>query len=1048
VGNDLIPRKTFAAILLCFFLSGAAGLIYQVAWGKALGLVFGHTVYAIATVIAVFMGGLAVGSALLGRWSEHHPRPVALYGWIELMIAATGALSLLGLAGVRALYVGAYPLAAGSPAALLGLRFVGSAIVLFIPTFLMGGTLPILVRGLTRHSAELGERVSRLYWVNTLGAVAGTLAAGFLLLPALGLRQTIAIAVGMNVVAGVVALRLRQAPESPPRSALANPPDSGAPGLSRFLVVSFALVGATAIAYEVAWSRLLATMLGSSTYAFTLMLATFLVGIVLGSALFEAWARRGGEITLGTFATTQTLTGLAALAFLILFQKIPYVMPPILRATGESFFGLVLAQFVTSALAMLPAAVIFGFNFPVVTVLLARHREGTPHYGEAVGRAYAANTLGAILGATAAGFWLIPHLGSFRVVGWTAAANLLLALLLQLWRSPQRRVMLVANAVLLGLVSTAAARNTFYDRSLANFSVVMYWDLYESPLTLDELAATTDLVFLEDGLNATITVARTEDYISLRTNGKVDASNNDKITQLLLGHLGASLHPAPKRALVIGFGSGMTVSALARYPGIERIDCVEIEPAVIHAAPYLEELNRGVLRDPRVHIILDDGRNFLLTTRERYDLIVSEPSNPWIAGVAGLFTDEFYREVRSRLAPGGMLVQWIQAYSLYPEDLKMVLATLVPHFPQVSVWRGESQDLILLGQTEARQISLDRLRALWESGGIRADYEEMGIRQPEGLAAFHLLDDADLRRLVAGAPRNTDDHTRLEYRAPRSLLAKGLGDRNTEMVEQERRDPLPQVLRVDGAQAMLAAAAETLLNLEEYKKAGAVLSSLPQEPPRHALALLRGRWQLESSRLSDARDSFQLALQLDTSSLAAAQGLAETARRTLNYDQAELLLRQILGRDPGFRPALESMALVARARENWTAAAEWQRLRIAADPAPDAESYALLGEYLLRGGESAAAERVLQQSLEIDPYAHAAHRQLAELYLREAQPESALPHLEFLVRYHPTSDSSTYVSLANVYASLGRLREAEEAMAKGLRLFPTSRQLRSPSAGE
>src|SRR3970040_17305 len=215
VRDSSIPRPILAGILLCFFLSGAAGLIYQVAWGKALGLVFGNTVYAISTILAVFMGGLALGSAYRGRWSQRYPNAVALYGWIELAIAATGALSLVGLAGVRHLYFAAYPLVSGFMPTLVALRFVGAAVVLLLPTFLMGGTLPILVGGLTRRSAELGARVSRLYWINTLGAVAGTFAAGFLFLPALGLRLTVALAVALNLLAGVIALLLaRAAPSS------------------------------------------------------------------------------------------------------------------------------------------------------------------------------------------------------------------------------------------------------------------------------------------------------------------------------------------------------------------------------------------------------------------------------------------------------------------------------------------------------------------------------------------------------------------------------------------------------------------------------------------------------------------------------------------------------------------------------------------------------------------------------------------------------------------------------------------------------------------
>src|SRR5713226_2569863 len=258
-----LPRESFLLVLACFFFSGAAGLIYQVAWGKALGLIFGHTVYAIATVLAVFMAGLAAGRACIGRWGERHSEPVALYAWIEFLVAATGAFSLAGLAGVRALYVAAYPSVSGLQPLLLALRFFGATVVLFIPTFLMGGTLPILVRGITRNSAELGVRVSQLYWVNTLGAVAGTLISGFVLLPRMGLRGTVASAVVLNIIAGLIARRIAKELSNPqdlkasPSFLTSATADPQQPTFALLLFL-FAVVGSTAFAYEIAWTRLLA----------------------------------------------------------------------------------------------------------------------------------------------------------------------------------------------------------------------------------------------------------------------------------------------------------------------------------------------------------------------------------------------------------------------------------------------------------------------------------------------------------------------------------------------------------------------------------------------------------------------------------------------------------------------------------------------------------------------------------------------------------------------------------------------------------------------
>ena len=765
------PRRyLFPTLLVCFFLSGAAGLIDQVVWSKALGLIFGHTAYAVATVLAVFMAGLASGSTWIGRRAERWGRPILLYAWLEFGVSATAAISLAGLAGVRAGYVAVYPHAGGNGTFLLAVRFLGAAVVLFMPTFLMGGTLPVLVRGVMRDSAELGARLSRLYWINTAGAVAGTFAAGFLFLPSLGLRLTLGIAVAMNLAAGALALILAregspatssESDESRPtenRVALPTPaPNDPAP--SRFFMICFALVGATAMSYEIGWTRLLSTQLGSSTYAFTLMLGTFLAGIVVGSALFEGWSRSHAPSAL-TFSITQTFTALAALAFLIFFPRLIEILPPILRATHESFRGLVLAQLVTGALAMFPTAVVFGFNFPAVVVLIAgpRAANGTGA-GATVGRAYAWNTLGAIVGAIAAGFWLMPRFGSFHLLAATAGVNLALAVTISLaaqQRRPWKILVVSANLLLLIAAGYIGFSNYFYDPAVASFNTMMYWNLYDRPLTLRENAHALDIVYFRDGLNANISVARTGDYVAIRTNGKVDASNHDATTQLLLGHLAALAHP-PRRALLIGFGSGMTASALASYPELERLDIVEIEPAVVAAAPLLAQLNRNVLSDPRVHVTFDDARNFLFTARDKYDVIVSEPSNPWIAGVATLFTREFYAAAHARLAPGGVFVQWMQAYSLYPEDLRMLFATFLGEFQGATLWHGDAPDLILMAPSPPSGEILQRAQAFYDAPRRHDDFAQLGMEEPSGLFGFYLLNDSGLRKFASGAQINSGD---------------------------------------------------------------------------------------------------------------------------------------------------------------------------------------------------------------------------------------------------------------------------------------------------
>ena len=1043
------PRYLFPALLVCFFFSGAAGLIDQVVWSKALGLIFGHTAYAVATVLAVFMAGLASGSAWIGRRGERWNRPIALYGWLELGVAATAAISLAGLAGGRAVYVAAYPYASGNGAILLALRFVGSALVLFLPTFLMGGTLPVLVRGLTRNAAELGARLSRLYWINTAGAVAGTFAAGFLFLPSLGLRRTLGIAVALNLAAGALALLLAR-----DESAAASPEldDSRMPEKlqalpssmsAKFFLACFAVVGATAMSYEIGWTRLLSTQMGSSTYAFTLMLGTFLTGIVLGSALYERWSRSPAPGPM-TFAVTQTLTALAALAFLVFFTRLIEVLPPILRATHESFGGLVLAQFVTSALAMLPTAVVFGFNFPAVVVLIAGPRAANgADAGAAVGRAYAWNTLGAIVGAIAAGFWLMPRLGSFHLLAATAGVNLALAAAISFHsaqKAPRKILAVAGNLLLLVAAAFIGFSNYFNDPAVASFNTMMYWNLYDRPLTLRENAHALDIVYFCDGLNANISVARTGDYIALRTNGKVDASNHDATTQLLLGHLAALAHP-PRRVLLVGFGSGMTASALAAYPDLERLDVVEIEPAVVGAAPLLASLNRNVLLDPRVHVTFDDARNFLFTTRQKYDLIISEPSNPWIAGVATLFTREFYAAVQGRLARDGVFVQWMQAYSLYPEDLRMLLATFLSEFQGATLWHGDAPDLILMAPSPPSSEILQRVQALYGLPPLHQDFVQLGMEEPAGLFGFYLLDDADLRKFSSGAQLNTDDRTLLEYRAPRSLLVRGLEDKNREAILVEQKDPLPEDFLPDARDQALAASAATSVNQEDSSGAERFLRALDNRPVNLRIATIRGRAALAGSNYQTAFRAYDAALAIDPNSLEAAWGLAEADRHFGNNEKARAALQRILERDPINARALESLVKLDMDFSRWTEAEDLQRRLLAADANPAAAARARFAEILLREDKLDEAYSAMLDCLAVDPYDFQTHLNLGELLARQKKWKEARLHLEFVMRFYPDEDSRIYPLLFQADRALGEMPAAAKAVRFGLRVFPDNSEL-------
>ncbi len=1035
----------------CFFLSGAAGLIYQVAWMKALGLLFGYTAYATATAIAVFMAGLALGSYFSGRWCESRPDAIRIYAWFEFAIGLTGALSLVGLAFARTIYLAAHPLLANSPVLLLCFRVVSAALVLGIPSFLMGGTFPVLIRAAVYQQQELPLRVGRLYAINTLGAVVGTLAAGFVVLPAIGLRWTVLVAAALNLGAGWIALRttspvpVQESARQSPTPKRAGQAAAGVLDLwqTRIVLGAFALVGFTAIAYEIAWTRMLATFLGSSTYSFTLMLGTLLLGVVIGSFVFEKFFSGAESPGVAGFAWTQTAISLAILAFLFYVGAIPEMIPAILRASQNSFAGMIFAEFAACSLAMLPAAIVFGVNFPLVIALLAGGK-AADNGSSVVGRAYASNTAGGIVGALAGGFFLLPLLGSFRLLAALAICNALLAI--GLWFLSPRKgwANITGNFAAVALLAYFGISGAFYSRTIAGFGVLLYGNYHDQHLTVREIADTEDVLFFQDGVNATISVTRSDDYVALKTNGKVDASNLDTSTQLLLGDLGAVFHAHPRRVLIIGLGGGMTASAVARFPDVEQIDCVEIERAVLDAQPFLTRLNRGVLADSRFHLILDDARNFLQTTSQRYDLIISEPSNPWIAGISALYTSEFYAALRQKLEPGGVFVQWVQAYGLAPSDFRMIVASLGAIFADSSLWRSSNRDYLLFARTQPGNLSFERARKLWAVPELQQDFQTLKLVAPESWPAYFRLGDSELRKLAEGAALNTDDHTRLEFEAPKRLLTESLTEELGQYLTQFSSGPLPANLLADDVPLVKLAAAETALDLNDGR-AAQWLTALPAAPPGRQ-SYLQGRLALQQGRAKEAAELLARALKDDTNKLSVLYWLAAAEAQSGETQAATNHLQEILTLRPRDQMALAALVRISENQKDWDKAIGFQARLRDADDGATANSFCRLGDFYLRKADLTGAEKPLRDGIVRDPYAYLCHRDLGELLRASGRLREAELELRLVLTHFPEADPKAYASLALLYKSQGKADAAREALVKGRRIFPEDALLARMSA--
>jgi spermidine synthase len=1021
-------------LLTAFFASGAASLIYEIAWVKALSLVFGSTVYAVTTVLAVFMGGLGAGSWVLGRRFDRQARPIMAYVWLEAGIAVTAPLTFAALPLLRHIYT-----AAGGGTLL---RFGGSALLLLLPTFLMGGTFPLLVRILRRHEPETGAPVSRLYALNAAGAVAGTLAAGFLLMPELGIIRTALVAAGCNLLA--VFLAWASAKRAARGAGIwpvpaAQPPDAGqveerpvSPVQAGTWAAAVSFVsGATAMMLEIAWTRLLATPLGGSTYAFTIMLAAFLIGIAGGARLFTRLAPRLplSRQGLGLFQLAIMVVGVVVLAA---WRLLPYLVFAMLRISGDSLAWLVLAQFLAAFLILLPPALLYGLGFPWLAALYAPKEEGV---SGRMGRLYAINAAGAIAGALLAGFFLLPRIGSYGALAVAlAASGTAGALLLRGWRRP------VACAGIALLLASASALGLLHHSSVDQQGLfLMYrWARLGTPLSLSEIAALRDRVFLEDGLNCTVAVTQAEQDCVLQVNGKVDAGSNvtEMRTQVALAALPLAMHPSPRRVLVIGFGAGVTTHVAAMWPGVERVDTVEIEPAVLQAAPYFKEINGEVYRHPRCRLIVDDARHFLFTARDRYDVIISHPSNPWIAGTGNLFTSEFYREAKARLNSGGIFLQWVQAYHLLPQDFSLVARTLKGAFRRISLWYGVSDDLLLVASDEAVWPFTPQYRALFQhpSEVSRVMRRYLGVDRPEGIWAYVALGHKDFAWLAGSGELNTDDSLVLEYRAP-WRLASAPNDRVWQAISAAwTEQPAPNL----SAQDRLTVA-ETLLRTGKFREAADLAQSIDKELQGSVrLALFRGDLQRQYGSLENADLAYRDAMEKGEPARGLV-GLALAARKS-DPATAEARLRQAIAQvssipDVDMAQLQAGLAAVLAQTGRFEEAITWQQRAIQSEETSAYVRWAELGQLYLRKGDSAAARVAFRKSLALKPYGYDAHYGLAMLCLTAGRMEEAVREFRFLLRFHPLKDLSLWEMAADTLRRAGYQREADRVLARGRVLF-------------
>jgi spermidine synthase len=775
-----------------FLFSGATGLVYELVWTRDLYQFFGSTIHSITTVVAAYMGGLGLGAYVLGRRADRTANPARLYGLLEIGIGVFGLASAWVLHLVGLSYLGVARVLA--PGLWLGsaIKFVFAFTVLLVPTFLMGGTLPVLTRAFAGAGlSQFRRQLALFYGLNTLGGVVGCALAGYVLIENVGLQGTL-LGVGvLNLLLGGAALLLARGGATEdlalPEEKTETPQPTIEPADGRTRRLALALIAVTAfgsLLYEIAWTRVLVLVVGSSTYAFTTILAAFLAGIGLGSLFAVGRGRPARELLLGAAFVQAGIAVMASLLFPF-FRGLPVYIVATMQVGFLSAVDLLSLHALAVIVVVLPAAFGMGLSFPLLAELAAGREGGT---GSEAGRAYFANTIGSIVGSVLTGFVLIHLLGSERTLLVGVVVNAAAAVVIVWWllrgragdRAPteDRAPAAVARLpVLLGVLALVIAFATpgWSHRTLDRGpSIYGRERLGRAELNNYLRGVGAEQLSFEEGWNAAISVWRNGLATWLKTNGKSDASSvADMNTQVLVGLLPAMAHPRPRRAFVVGFGSGVTTRTLADVPGMERVDVAEIERAVLRASRLFEGVNRGVLADPKVHVIEDDARSALQLAREPYDLVVSEPSNPWIAGVASLFTADYFRVVASRLKPDGIFAQWLQTYRVPPTLVAVVVANVRAVFPHVEVWYANPSDLIIVASGRPIRWSASRVTAIVAGPGPlhEALRDHLFIDRPSQVLGHYLLGDRGSALLARGAGfTHSDDRPALEFVAARYLL--------------------------------------------------------------------------------------------------------------------------------------------------------------------------------------------------------------------------------------------------------------------------------------
>lgn len=760
--NPSLRTGIFVLVLFFFIVSGATGLVYQVVWTRKLVLLFGTTSYAVSTVLAIFFGGLGLGSLIGGRVADRVARPLFVYGVIEIVIGLWAAAFILLIDAGEGMVVSLLPATESNHGMGILLRAILAAGFLAVPVTLMGATLPLLARYATVNMAGRGLRVSLLYSINTAGAVTGAVLAGFYLLPEYGYTLATFYAAAANGLIGIGAIVVgRSVLQSPVEDGTTNQPTKRFP--APLILAAFGVSGFCAIALEVVWTRMLVLLFSGTTYAYSTMLAAVLVGIALGSAVLAPVADRVKHPGYW-FGVVLLFNGAACIVMLGLFDVLPGWFVEWSSSVRSDWAGTLRMQFSIAFMALLPPTLLFGAGFPLAVRAATSDAD---RLGTNVGALYSANTFAGVAGAICGGYFLLPMAGIQLSI--VALGGMLSAVgFLMMIAAPSRTGTRVVIAVVLAIVTVGGAYALApkdVARSLNAWYIPEDHEIIHMREGVEGTVAVVQPEGVDDGSNRTIYINRVQATATIEQGVRMNRFQ---------GVLPMMFNRSPEDVLFMCFGSGTTVGMLAQWDFVD-IDAVELSEDVLDVAPYFAHDNLDVIESSRVNFIIDDGRNYLLRTKNTYDLITFEPMPLALSGVSTFYTHEYYEKCLEKLNPGGLVSQWVPLHSLSMDIVRSLTATFTDVFPYYCAWFINA-DVFLIGSNEPLKIDYGQLETRLQDPAIASALGSANLADPIELVNMFAMDQEAVDGFTGDAPIMYDDRPWAEFVAPKLVYSSDVGD--------------------------------------------------------------------------------------------------------------------------------------------------------------------------------------------------------------------------------------------------------------------------------